>query len=413
MTTNHVRPESRTGSRFFMKNIARKRLITLLGVFAAGLLLLGCGRQTPAKEMQQAPPPEVGVVVVQPQRVPITTDLSGRIAPCEIAEVRPQVGGIIQSRLFVEGSDVKKGQVLYRIDDATYKAACHSADATLAKAEANVLPARLKADRLRDLVKINAVSQQDYDDAAAAFKLAKAEVEAARAALETARINLDYTAVKAPISGRIGRSEVTTGALVTAGQATALTTIQKLDPIYVDVTQSTADLLRLKRELAGGALQKDADSRTPVTLMLEDGSRYPLEGTLKFSDVTVNQGTGSVTLRTLFPNPDQLLLPGMFARATVEEGVLDQAILIPQQGVSRDPVGNATAMVVGAGDKVESRTLKIARAIDNQWVVSVGLQPGDRVIVEGLQKAAPGTTVRVVEIGGRSAETADQKIARE
>lgn len=379
----------------------RIKLIAALGFLAVAFLSSGCEKQGTAAGPHQSPPPEVGVVVVQPQRVPITTELSGRISPYLIAEVRPQVGGIIKKRLFIEGADVKAGEVLYKIDDATYKAAYDSAAASLAKAEANLVPARLKSDRLKDLVKINAVSRQDFDDAAAACKLAEAEVSAAKAAVEAARIKLDYTSVKAPISGRIGRSEVTTGALVTAGQPSPLATIQQLDPVYVDVTQSTADLLRLKRELATGALETNDDGRTRVKLVLEDGTNYPHPGTLKFSDVTVNQSTGSVTLRTVFPNPRQLLLPGMFVRAVVEEGIRDQAILVPQQGVSRDPAGHAVAMLVGAEGKVEPRTIKIGRAIGDKWLVSEGLQPGDQLIVEGLQKAHPGAPVRVVALGSK------------
>jgi len=396
-----------------MRSPASIKSIAAAGILALALLSSGCDQQpAAASSAHQAPPPEVGVVVVKPQQVPITTELPGRTSARLVAEVRPQVGGILQRRLFTEGADVKAGQVLYRIDDARYRAAYDSAAAALAKAEANLAPARLKADRLQDLIKIHAVSQQDCDDAAAAAKLAEAEVAAARAALETARINLAYTQVKAPISGRIGRSAVTTGALVTANQATPLATIQQLDTVYVDVTQSTAELLRLQRELAGGTLKTGADGQPQVQLVLEDGSKYPLPGTLKFSDVTVNRGTGSVALRTLFPNPQHLLLPGMYVRAIVQEGVMPQAILVPQQGVSHNPAGSAVAMVVGPEGKVEPRTLQIARAIGEKWLVSRGLHPGDQVIVEGLQKARPGATVKVVDLSDKFA-TAPQKIARQ
>jgi membrane fusion protein (multidrug efflux system) len=377
-----------------MQNRYKTSLFALV-VFAAGLTTSGCG-----KPKASAPPPkttpEVSIVVMQPQRVAITTELSGRTSAFLVAEVRPQVGGIIQKRLFTEGSDVKAGEVLYQIDPSSYQAAYASAKAALGKAEANLTPVRLKAERFKQLVAINAVSKQDYDDAAAAVKSAEAEVESARANVETARINLAYTRVTAAISGRIGRSSVTTGSLVTASQAAPLATIQKLDTVYVDVTQSTADLLRLKQALASGKLKNGSPSQTRVKLLLEDGSTYPLEGSLKFSDVTVEQSTGSVTIRSVFPNPKQTLLPGMYVRAVIEAGVAENALLVPQQGVSRDPAGNATALVVGAGEKVEPRMLKVSRALGDQWLVDDGLKPGDRVIVEGLQKAKPGGEVKAV-----------------
>ena len=371
-------------------------------VLAAVVVISGCGKPA-AKAKPPMTAPEVGIVVVQPERVAITTELSGRTAALLVAEVRPQVGGIIQKRLFTEGSDVKAGEVLYQIEPASYQAAYASARAAVGKAEAGLTPARLKAERFKQLVAINAVSKQDFDDAAAAVKSAEAEVEAAKANLDTARINLAYTRVKAPIAGRIGRSSVTVGSLVTASQAVALSTIQKFDPVYVDVTQSSSDMLRLKRALASGQLKNGGASQARVKLLLEDGSAYPLEGVLKFSDVTVDQSTGSVTLRTIFPNPKQLLLPGMYVRAILEEGVSEQAILVPQQAVSRDPAGNATAMVVGAGDKVEPRTLKTSRAIGDKWLVSEGLKAGDRLIVEGLQKAKPGAGVKPVAFASKPA----------
>ena len=337
-------------------------------------------------------------MVAQPEPVTLTTELPGRITPRLIAEVRPQVSGIIKKRLFTEGSDVEAGQVLYRIDPATYRAALASAEAALARAEANLIPARLKEERYRELVQIKAVSRQDYDEVGAALKQAEAEVAASKAAVETARINLAYTSVKAPISGRIGRSAVTTGALVTANQGKPLATIQQLDPVYVDVTQSTADLLRLKRSLASGRLKKNG-AKAQVHLLLEDGTRYDLPGTFGFSDVTVDQSTGSVTLRTVFPNPDLLLLPGMFVRAVIEEGVNEEAILVPQRGVTRNPSGSAMVMVVGAEEKVEPRVIKVSRTVGDKWLVSEGLKAGDRVILEGLQKARPGTPVKAVPFG--------------
>jgi membrane fusion protein (multidrug efflux system) len=397
-----------------MQGIHKIKLFALLGVIVAGMMLItGCGKKTTTSA--PPPPPEVGVVVIKPERVSLTTELPGRTSPYLIAEVRPQVGGIIQKRLFTEGSDVKAGQVLYQIDPATYQAAFASARAALARAEATLNTVRLKAGRYRDLVGINAVSQQDNDDAQASLKQTEADVATAKAAVETARINLDYTRVTAPISGRIGRSTVTDGALVTGSQPAALATIQQLSPIYVDVTQSSAELLRLKQNLANGVLKKGSSAQAPVKLLLEDGSSYPLTGTLKFSEVTVDQSTGSVTLRALFPNPKQSLLPGMFVRAILEEGVDENAILIPQRGVTRNPKGDAMVMVVGAGDKVEPRTIKVIRTISDNWLVSEGLKAGDRVILEGIQRARPGTTVKAVPFGAKPdaapAATANQPAA--
>lgn len=385
------------------------KLMAAMSVLVGGLALAGCGKQTAAGGPAPSGPPEVGVITVAPKRVSLTTELPGRTSPHIIAEVRPQVGGIIQKRLFAEGSDVKAGQVLYQIDPATYKAAYASAKAALARAEANLIPARLKEERFRDLVKIKAVSQQDYDDANAALKQAEADVASSKAAVETARINLAYTKVTAPISGRIGRSAITDGALVTASQPTALATIQQLDPMYVDVTQSTAELLKLKQNLASGILKKSAADQAKVKLLLEDGTQYPLTGVLKFSEVTVDQSTGSVTLRAMFPNPKQLLLPGMFVQAVVQEGVNDQAILVPQRGVTRDPQGGALVMVVGAGEKVEPRPITVVRTVGDNWLVSDGLKAGDRVILEGLQKAKPGTQVKAVPFSGESTAASSAK----
>ena len=381
-------------------------LIATMGVLVTAMMINGCAEKTAASAAPPSGPPEVGVVVVRQQPVTLTTELSGRISAHRMAEVRPQVGGIIQKRLFTEGSDVVAGQVLYQIDAATFQAAYDSAKAALARAEAKLMPARLKAERLRDLVKYKVVSQQDYDDASAAVQQAAADVAAARAAVESARINLDYTAVKAPISGRIGRSSITTGALVTAVQAAPLATIQQLDCVYVDVTRSTAEMLRLRRKLKAGAIRTNAADQGKVRLLLEDGSLYPLPGTLKFSEVTVEPSTGSVTLRTTFPNPDKLLLPGMFVRAILDEGVNEQAILVPQQGVTRDPQGEATALVVGPENKVATRLLKIDRAVGDQWLVTEGLTAGDRLVVEGLQKAKPGMPVKVVIVEDRAASAA-------
>jgi membrane fusion protein (multidrug efflux system) len=379
-----------------MQSTFKTTLFAAAWLTAAGLLLTGCGKSKSAAPPPSGPP-EVGIVVVKQEKVALTTELPGRTVPHMIAEVRPQVSGIIQKRLFTEGGDVKAGQVLYQIDPASYQAAYASAKASQSRVEASLVSLRLTEERYRDLVKIKAVSQQEYDNASAALQQAEAELAVAKATVETARINLAYTKISAPISGRIGRSTVTDGALVTANQTTALATIQQLDTMYVDVTQSTADLLKLKQSLANGVLKKSSSAQ--VKLLLEDGSPYPLPGTLKFSEVTVDQSTGSVTLRAVFPNPKQSLLPGMFVRAVLEEGVNESAILIPQRGVTRNPKGDAMVMVVGAEEKAEPRLIKVVRTVGDSWLVSDGLQSGDRVILEGLQKARPGTPVKAVPFG--------------
>ncbi len=376
------------------------KLIALTGLLISMFAITGCKQNTSGGPPASSPP-EVGIVAITTAPITLTMELSGRTSPYMIAEVRPQVGGIIQKRLFTEGTDVKAGQVLYQIDPATYQAAYANAKAALARAEANLIPIRLKAERFRELVAINAVSRQDYDDASSMLKQAEAEVAANQAVVEAARINLDYTSVKAPISGRIGRSTVTDGALVTASQAEPMATIQQLDPVYVDVTQSSAELLRLKRNLANGEITGKDAGKAKVKLLLEDGSSYPQEGTLKFSEVTVDQSTGSVTLRALFPNPNQLLLPGMFVRGIVQEGVSEQAILVPQRGVSRNPKGEALVMVVGAEEKVEPRVIKVSRTVGDNWLVTEGLKAGDRVILEGIQKARPGTPVKAVPFSSK------------
>ncbi|OPY84639.1 MAG: Multidrug resistance protein MexA precursor [Syntrophus sp. PtaU1.Bin208] len=380
-----------------------KKLIAITGVLAGFLIFSGCGKQS---KPPQSGPPEVAVVTVHPEQVKITNELPGRTSACLVAEVRPQVSGILQKRLFQEGADVKAGDVLYQIDPATYSAAYASAKANLARAEANVTPLRFRAERYKELVPSKAVSQQEYDDAAAALKQAEAEIQAGKAAVETARINLAYTRVTAPISGRIGRSLVTVGALATAGQGTALTTIQQIDPIYVDVTQSSTNLLHLQKSMASGTLKKDSANPAKVKLLLEDGTSYPLEGTLQFRDVTVDPTTGSFILRIIFPNPKGVLLPGMYARAIIEEGVNEQAILAPLQSISRDPKGNPVALVVDDQGKVQQRMLKTERAIGDRWLVSSGLVAGDRLIVEGMQKAKPGSPVKVVPFTGESKNSA-------
>lgn len=375
----------------------RTRLILVAGLLASGLLVTGCKKKAAAPP--PAGPPEVSIITIAPKRVEITTELPGRTSAYLIAEVRPQVSGIIQKRVFTEGSDVKAGQVLYQIDPATYQAAYASAKAAEARAEATVIPAKLREERYKELVKIKAVSQQDYDNAFAGLKQAEAELASAQAAVETARINLAYTKVTAPISGRIGKSAVTTGALVTANQPAPLATIQQLSSMYVDITQSNTELMRLQQSLASGVLKRGESSQAKVKLLMEDGTPYPIEGNLKFSDVTVDPSTGSVTLRSLFPNPKQTLLPGMFVRAVVQEGINEQAILAPQRAVTRNPQGEAMVMVVGAEEKVEPRIIKVERTVGDSWLVSDGLKPGDRVIMEGIQKARPGTPVKTVPFG--------------
>lgn len=379
-------------------------LFVVVGALIGCLMLTGCQKQTAAEGKMQSAAPEVGVEIIQPQRVPIVSELPGRTSAFLVAEVRPQVGGIIQKRLFKEGSDVKANDVLYQIDPATYQAALNSAKAALTKAEASRDTLRLKADRHRELVKIKAVSQQEFDNAVGALRESEADIEAAKAALESARINLAYTHVISPITGRIGKSSVTVGALVTASQNNPLSTVQQIDPIYVDVVQSSAELLHLKQILSSGQLKTDGAKQAKARLLLEDGTPYPLEGTLEFSDVTVDQSTGSITLRAVFPNPQFVLLPGMYVRAILEEGVREQAILAPQQGVTRNTRGKPTALVVDASDKVEQRILKVDRAIGDKWLVSEGLNSGDRLIVDGLQKVKPGSPVRIVQAGAAAAE---------
>lgn len=377
-----------------------------LAALPAALLLSGCKPSGAPAGMAQRPAPEVAVYTAQAETTPIIVELPGRTAPYLVADVRPQVNGIIQKRLFVEGGDVKEGDLLYQIDPAMYQAALESAKAALARAEATLPPLRNKADRYKELVAIKAVSQQEYDDILAVCAQSKADIEAARAALDVARINLAYTRVTAPAAGRIGRSLVTVGALVTANQPAPLATIQQLDPIYVDVTQSSASLLRMKQNLASGRLQGARADEARVKLILEEGSHYPIEGVMGFRDVTVDPVTGSVTLRMLFPNPQTVLLPGMYVRAVVQEGVQAGAILLPQQCVSRNMRGEATALIVNASDKIESRVLKIDRAIANKWLVREGIASGDRVVAEGFQRIAPGVAVKVVPFATQPAASA-------
>jgi membrane fusion protein (multidrug efflux system) len=369
----------------------------------ASFLLMGGCDSGHGKHGGAPPVPEVATVTIEPQKLELTTELPGRTSAYLVAEIRPQVNGIIQERLFREGSDVKAGQLLYRIDPAPFQVAYDSAKASLGKAEANLPSIRSRAERYRELIPERAVSQQDADDAASAMEQARAEIEYWKAAVEAARINLGYTRVTAPISGRIGKSSVTDGALVTAYQPTSLATIQQLNPIYVDVTQSSAELLRLKRSLETGRLSADKKNGRAVRILLEDGTPYPLEGTLQFRDITVDAATGSFTLRVIVPNPEHLLLPGMFVRAVVQEGIAAQAILAPQQGVSRNPKGEPIALVVDEAGTVQQRMLKLDRAIGDKWLVSSGLAAGDRVIVEGMLNVRPGATVKAVPLDSRKA----------
>lgn len=374
---------------FTMKNPLAGRCPWI--VLAACSLLIGCSKEKPVP-----PPPEAGYVVVKSQAVPLFVELAGRTSAYEMSEVRPQVSGVIKGRLFTEGSLVRAGQTLYQIDPSLYRAALNQAAANLDNARAQRESAVAKAERFKPLAQIEAVSKQDYTDAAAAAKQASAGVAQSAAQVETARINLRFTKVPAPISGRIGRSLVTTGALVTSGQAEPLTTIQRLDPIYVDIQQSSAALLALRRQLASGGA---VPSAATVSLKLEDGSDYAAKGRLEFAEAMVDPQTGSVTLRARFPNPQGILLPGMYVRASLSQVTRRNAILVPQAGVSRGPTGDATVLLVGPDNKAVLRPITAERVVGDQWLVTAGLAPGDKVIVEGLGKIKPGGPIRPVPAG--------------
>ena len=365
----------------------------LISVATAAVFLAACGQK------QSAPPqqtPEVGVVTIQQSAVPVVTELPGRTNAFLVAQVRARVDGIVLSRDFTEGSEVKAGQRLYKIDPAPYIASLNNAKATLAKAQANLVSTTAQANRYKVLVAANAVSKQDYDNAVAAQGQAEADVAAGKAQVETAQINLGYTDVISPITGRTGVSQVTPGAYVQASQATLMDTIQQLDPVYVDLTQSSLDGLKLRRDAQEGRLKTSGPNAAKVSLILEDGRTYSEPGKLQFSDVTVDQTTGSVTVRAIFPNPGRVLLPGMFVRARIEEGVNDNAMLVPQIGVTHNPKGEAVALVVGQDNKVAPRTLVTAGMHGADWVVESGVQPGDRVIVQGTEKVRPGMEVKAV-----------------
>ncbi len=354
-------------------------------------LLAACGKQ---EAPPPPPPPKVGVVTLAYEPVTLTTDLPGRITAVETSEVRPQVSGIVRRRNFQEGAQVSAGQILYEIEDAPYRAALANAQGQLARAQASINATRRQSERYQELVAINAVSKQEAENAGATAQQARADVTAQRAAVQTAQINLGFTRIRAPISGRIGRSIFTVGALVQAGQADPLATIQRLDRVFVDVTQSAAELLNLRAAMRGGDVTRAGPDSAAVQLMLPNGTVYPIPGTLQFSEVTVDPTTGAVTLRASFPNAGGVLLPGMYVRAQLVEGVRQQAIMAPQQGISRNERGEAVALVIGAQNKVEQRKLVTDRAVGNRWIVTSGLRPGDRLIVEGLLNLQPGTTVQ-------------------
>jgi membrane fusion protein (multidrug efflux system) len=419
-------------------NIRFHQPALLATVLACPLIFTACGNSNSSPAPTAMPLTTVGVVMTAVEAAPLVTELPGRTTPFMVAELRPQVTGIIQKRLFTEGSAVAAGQTLYQIDPSTYQAAYDSAAANKARAEANHYNARLKAERYAELVGIEAVSKQANDDAAAALKQAEADVAAARAALDKARIDLDFTRVKSPISGRIGRSSVTPGALVTANQPAALATVQQLDPIYVDLTQSSADLQRMRRDVASGKITLVGDD-IPVQLILEDGSLYEESGKLAFSEVSVDPGTGSVTLRASFPNPDGTLLPGMYVRARLVQGQSEQAIMVPHAALSHDQRGSAFVLVVNAKmvpdpqnvgkpgdtakpedmaeqrlvpmDMVEQRFVQTRGVQGDKWIVTDGLAAGERVIVEGLQKTRPGMPVQVQVIGTPQDATPEQPVA--
>ena len=344
------------------------------------------------------PPQAVTVVTLKTSAVNLQRELPGLVSARLVAEVRPQVGGIIKRVLFTEGGRVSAGQPLYELDDAVYRVALRSAEAVRMSAEVTFEAARRSADRGTELLKAHMISVQDNDNLQSALHRAEADLATAQAAADSAHINLDYAHISAPISGRIGKSALTAGALVVANQPDALALVQQLDTVYVDLTQSSGEWLQLQQELAAGG---KSGGNSEVRIALEDGSAYPLPGQLQFSDVTVEPGTGSFLLRVLVPNPKGLLLPGMYVHATISEGVLNSALLAPQRGITRDPKGNATAMVVGKDSKVELRNVATARAVGDQWLIASGLAPGERVVVEGLQKIQPGMVVQATESGAQ------------
>jgi len=377
-----------------MKNDLLRRCRFVVAPALASLVLVACGS---AKPESTATPAQVTVVTVHRSSVPMTTELPGRTSAYLVAQVRARVDGIVLKREFTEGADVKAGQRLYQIDPAPYIAVLDSAQASLQKAQANLVSTTAQAERYKVLVAANAVSKQDYDNAVAAQGQSAADVATGKASVEMAKINLGYTNVVSPITGRSGPSLVTAGAYVQASTATLMTTVQQFDPIYVDLTQSSVEGLRLRRDVAMGQLKVSGPDQAKVTLLLEDGRQYAQTGSLQFTDITVDQGTGSVTVRAIFPNPRGVLLPGMFVRARIEEGVNENVFLVPQVGVTHDPSGKATALVVGSDDKVALHTLQLRGTLGTQWIVESGLNDGDRVVVAGVQKVQPGALVQAVE----------------
>jgi membrane fusion protein, multidrug efflux system len=364
-----------------------------LALLAAAALLAGCKREQPAPPPQPAP----GVTVAPARRasVPVTVELPGRTNPFRVAQVRARVDGIVLKREFTQGTDVRAGQRLYQIDPAPYRATLANAQASLGRAQANVAAVNAQAARYKRLVSAQAVSSQDYDNAVASLGQALADVAAGKASVQSANINLGYTDVTAPITGRAGIALVTEGAYVQASAATLMTTVQQIDPIYVDLSQSSVQGLRLRRDITNGEVKAAGPKTAKVTVLLEDGTQYPIAGTVQFTDITVDPNTGSVTVRAVVPNPQHLLLPGMFVRGRVEEGIDEDVLLVPQTGVTHDPQGQATVLLVGPGDRVVQRTIQAPRMVGTDWVVTGGLQEGDRVIVSGMQKARPGAQVRV------------------
>lgn len=377
-------------------------LLPVANVVLLCLLAAGCGK--PSATAPRAPAPvEVTAVTLQPRSVTLTRELPGRTAAFVVAEVRPQVTGLVRERLFTEGGIVQAGQALYQLDDATYRAELASAEAALARAQASAELAHLNARRIADLAEAKAVSRQEYESSVAIHRQTEAEVQAAEAAVARAQVLLGYSRITSPIAGRIGKSTVTQGALVTANQSDALATVQQLDPIYVDVTQSSREWLELRQSIDAGTLARP--NGVPVEILLEDGTRYPHDGTLAFSEVSVTPGTGSIGLRIVVPNPDGLLLPGMYVRAVVGTGVREQALLVPQPGIARDPSGRTTAMLVGADGTAVARPVRVSRTVGDHWLVEEGLAAGDRVIIEGLQKIRAGSPVKVTDPASASTAT--------
>lgn len=391
----------------FTKNFLSLRPLAMgILVILSGLELAACTKSD-ANTNAQAKNQEVGVITVKARPLTLSSNLPGRTTAYMIAEIRPQISGIVQKRAFTEGATVKAGELLYQIDPASYQASYDSAKASLTKAQATLAAAQLTAKRNAGLLAIDAISTQTNDDSQAAMKEDEAAVAEAQAALETARINLQYTHITSPISGRVETSTVTPGALVTASQDTALTTVQQLDPIYVDIPQSSADVLQLRQAIASGSLKTDANNAVAIKLTLEDGSTYKHQGKLQFTGTTVNTTTGSITLRALVPNPEHLLMPGMYVRATLDKGTVPEALLVPQKGVTRDSTGKATAMIVSKDGKVEIRNITVAEAVGNEWHVTSGLAAGDRVIVEGVSKVRAGQTVEAVKVANTSESAPD------